>query len=74
MNRRVERQYIDKWLDEHYPNAITKLSVASGVTANTIAKIRQGRVPKSHDYRKRLSKAVGVAEDDLFPLDGERAS
>lgn len=67
MSRRVERQYLDEWLDENYPNALTKLSVKSGVPANSITKIRGGRVPKSHDLRVQLCEALKITEDDLFP-------
>lgn len=67
MDKRVERQHIDKWLDENYPNAVTKLSMACGITANTIAKIRLGRVPKNQDARRRLSEAIGIHVDALFP-------
>lgn len=74
MNRRVERHYIDKWVNEKYPDAITKLAIASGIPASSIAKIRLGRVPKSQDDRQRLSKALSLKEDVLFPPVEDEAS
>jgi len=76
MKRTVRREIIDEWLDEKYPNAMTKLSAASDVPASSIAKIRNGRVPKNADHRKKLAEALGVDEPTLFPVleDREQAS
>lgn len=77
MERKVNRKLIDAWIAEAYPNALTKLSNASKVPANSISKIRNGRVPKDSEQLRRLAKAIGVDVDHLFPIlpDGkERAS
>ncbi len=76
MQRTIRRQLIDEWLAEAYPDAITKLARRSGVPASSIAKIRNGRVPKNSKQRERLAKAIGVDESDLFPVlaDGEEKS
>jgi hypothetical protein len=74
MNRRVERHHIDTWVDRNYPNGIAKLSVASGVPVASIQKIRTGSVPKMAGSRIRLSEALGLKEDDLFPVVEDHAS
>jgi hypothetical protein len=74
MNRRVERHHIDTWVDRHYPNGIAKLSVASGVPVPSIQKIRVGSVPKKAGQRIKLSEAIGLTEDDLFPVVEDQAS
>jgi len=68
MQRKVKREFIDRWLSEAYPNALTKLSNASGVPANSISKIRNGRVPKDFEQLKGLAEAIGVNVDQLFPV------
>jgi hypothetical protein len=67
MKRTVQRQFLDNWLSDHYPNAVAKLSIKSGVTSNSISKVRLGRIPKNAEVRKQLCKAIGIKEDDLFP-------
>jgi transcriptional regulator with XRE-family HTH domain len=77
MQRVVNRKLIDSWIADAYPNALTKLSVASKVPASSISKIRQGRVPKDRLKLEALARAIGVEVDQLFPVlpDGkERAS
>lgn len=68
MQRRVNRKFIDEWLAANYKNAVTKLSNASDVPANSISKIRNGRVPKDFEQLKALAKAIGVDVDILFPV------
>ncbi len=68
MIRRIERTLLDKWINEAYPDAITKLARKSRVPASSISKIRNGRVPKDSDQRRRLAKAIDVTEDELFPV------
>ena len=77
MRRVVNKELINQWIADAYPNALTKLSNASKVPASSISKIRTGRVPKDFDQLKSLAKAIGVEVDELFPVlpDGkERAS
>lgn len=67
MKRAVNREPIDNWVAENYPDAITKLASKSEVPASSIVKIRNGRVPKNADYRRRLADKLGISEDELFP-------
>ena len=68
MNRRVERSFIDKWLEENGPDALLRLADRSGVSSSTITKARLGVVPKRKRTRLQLCKALRVGEDALFPL------
>lgn len=68
MKRTVKREYIDEWLKERYPDAISKLAQASQIPANSIAKIRLGWVPKNPNRRKDLAAVLGVEESELFPV------
>lgn len=74
MKRRiVKRELIDQWINEKYPDAISQLAAASRVPASSIAKIRNGRVPKDSGKRQSLARAIGTTENKLFPIvpDGE---
>lgn len=77
MSRTVARKLIDDWIDKNGPNGLLELAKASGVSSSMIAKARTGVVPKKFRTRERLSTALGVSEDVLFPLvaaKGKRAS
>lgn len=72
MDRRVERQFIDEYVDRNYPNGLAKLSFVSGVPAPCICKIRNGHVPKKQGSRLKLAAALGLEEDVLFPFVEEK--
>lgn len=66
--RKVNRTALDKWLAEHGPDGISRLAVESGVSASTIQKIRYNLVvPKKLSTLQRLSEAMGIKMDVLFP-------
>lgn len=67
MDRRTERDIIDRWIDEHGPDGLLRLADESGVSSSTITKARIGYVPKKHGTRAKLCKALGVSEQELFP-------
>lgn len=75
MDKKVNREPIDKWINENYPDGQAKLGRKSQVSSNSIAKIRLGWVPKNRDARMRLAKALGVEHDTLFvPFEDSEAS
>ena len=74
MTRRVKRELIDQWVFENGPDGVAKLAVKSGVSSSLISKIRVGRVPVKPITKRALAKAMGVKEEDLFPLKEEAAS
>lgn len=66
--RRPERRFIDRWISDNNPDGILLLAQRSRVSSSTITKIRLGYVPKKRDTRLKLCEALGVTEDELFPL------
>ena len=68
MKTKVNRDLIDKWIKDAYPNGLYKLSEVSGIPAHSIAKIRLGWVPKNPLRRNDLAEALGVTESELFPV------
>lgn len=68
MSRKVQKALIDAWINEEYPNAIGKLSMAAEIPVTSLEKIRAGRVPKGRDQRERLARVLGVTEAELFPV------
>jgi transcriptional regulator with XRE-family HTH domain len=77
MTRNVNRKIIDKWIDENAPDGLSQLAVRSRVSATTISSVRRGLIPKKEITRSKLSRALGVSEDALFPpvgADEEKAS
>jgi transcriptional regulator with XRE-family HTH domain len=68
MIRNVERTHLDRWIEEHGPDGISKLAIRSEVSASTISKVRTGFVPAKTATRRALAEAIGIEEDTLFPL------
>lgn len=68
MNRRVNRKLLDQWLQEHGPGGVSRLAVASNISASTIEKCRATEMaPKKLSTLQRLSEAVGLDLEKLFP-------
>lgn len=68
MERRVNRELLDKWISENGPDGISRLAVESQVSAETIKRSRaSGEAPKKYSTCKLLSDAIGVEMDVLFP-------
>jgi transcriptional regulator with XRE-family HTH domain len=75
MKRKVERSYIDQYIDRNYPDGISQLARESEIPANTISKIRaNGYVPKNEKKLRKLAKACGASLDEVFPPIEEVAS
>jgi hypothetical protein len=75
MNRRVNRRLIDLWVLENAPDGIARLAIKARLSSSLLTKVRSsGRVPTKPTDRRRLAEAIGVAEDELFPLADEKAS
>ncbi len=68
MKQKVNRELIDQWIKDAYPNGLYKLSEKSGIPMGSITQIRIGAfVPKAPDRRRKLAEALGVKESELFP-------
>lgn len=72
----VERKYIDTWVDRNGPDGLVKLAQLARVSSSLMSKVRNGQVPKLAATRLRISKALKLKEEDLFPVveHGEEAS
>lgn len=44
-----------------------ELAEKSGVTKATIRNVEEGKTNPSHTTRKKLAKALGIKEGDIFP-------
>lgn len=67
MKAKVNRKLIDAWC-EGKRDAITQLAIETRIPAGSLQKIRAGRVCQSPLYREALASALGVTEDELFPV------
>jgi hypothetical protein len=67
-DRRVETMKLENWVIANSPQAMEKLSVASGVSIPVIHHARHGRAPKRRTTRLRLARAINETEDGLFPI------
>lgn len=68
MSRTVRISIIEKWLNENGPLPVERLAMRAGVSASLISKVRLGNEPKKTRTRQKLAEALGVTEDELFPL------
>lgn len=68
MKRKVERKFIDAWMEDNNPNGLFKLAELSGLSPSTITKARVGRSPVKAYTREKLAKALSIDADILFPV------
>jgi transcriptional regulator with XRE-family HTH domain len=65
--RFVNRDLAWRWIaDQSERNARAVLAVRAGVSSSTINQMFSGRCPGLKS-RLKISKAMGVSEDELFP-------
>lgn len=53
------------WIEQHEPQGISKLSVASGLAVSTLTPLLNGSHNPSVPTAKKLAKALGVTLDEL---------
>ncbi|CAB4152597.1 hypothetical protein UFOVP610_20 [uncultured Caudovirales phage] len=68
MTRTVERKHLDEWIDKNGPDGALKLAKKAGVSSSLLLKARAGRAPVKGFMRAQICKALGVSEDELFPI------
>jgi hypothetical protein len=68
VNRRVERSYIDQFIENNGPDGLLEYAKAARVSSSTIAKARIGFVPKKRITREAMAGPLGIDEDQLFPV------
>lgn len=66
MEREVNKNILIEWAKSR-ANPKLELAVVSGVSPATIYKVFGGYCPGNEKIRKRLSAAIGVDTDELFP-------
>jgi len=77
MKRRVHTAPLDKWIDENGPNGLVKFAIKSELSPATLTKVRGGYVPPKAITRRKIYLALGVTEDEIFPVErstGKRAA
>lgn len=62
----VNRKPIDQWIYDNRPDGLSKLAVESKVPADTIGKVRRGKVPPEVQ-RGKLADALKIQESEIFP-------
>jgi transcriptional regulator with XRE-family HTH domain len=76
MNERtVNKTLLKVWLKQNGPkieDGIENLAKKSRTSASTVTKVKSGYVPRKDITRILLANAIGVAEDELFPLVGAK--
>lgn len=68
----VNRALIDSWVDTNGPDGLAKLAAIAGVSTSLLQKVRIGLIPKKRFTRLKISNALRVAEDALFPVSAEK--
>jgi hypothetical protein len=68
MDRVVARIFIDEWVDKNGPDGLVKLAQKAGVSYSLLNKARNGLVPKKTCSRLKISKALGLKEEQVFPV------
>ena len=68
MDRMVNENLLNSWIDENSPCGLETLSQRSQISSSTIARARTGEVPKRTSTRRKIAAAVGVPEEQLFPF------
>lgn len=68
MNRAVNIETLNSWIEEHGPLGLEKLAVKSGISSSLIEKARRGLPPRKLGTMKAIADAMTEDVDDLFPL------
>jgi len=68
MGIKVNRGPIDLWIDRNGPDGLVKLAQKAGVSSSLMMKVRNGYVPTKASSRIKISSALSVSEDELFPI------
>ena len=68
MERTVKTEILIRWVQENGPDGLVRLALKAQVSHSLLAKVRVGRVPKKPLTRQLIARAMGLKEDDVFPL------
>lgn len=67
MDRIVNRELIEFWINTNGPYGAEKLAVKAQVSYATVGLVRRGKVP-TKAIRTRIAAGTGLIEDELFPV------
>lgn len=73
MNRTVNLQLLNAWAKGKFGPTI-KIAALADVSPETVRRVFKGECPKTGKVRIKISSAIGVDEDELFPIIGEVAA
>lgn len=59
---------VNEWIAKHQPRAVEKLAAAADISIRTVDKLLSGRALMQSGPRHRTATAMGMTEDDLFPI------
>ncbi len=69
---RMNSKLVKDWVGENNPNGIAKLSIASGLSVETLKRVHAGLYEVKNEYRiKKLATALGCTVEDLLKQDEE---
>ncbi len=57
-------------MQEKDPYGIESLAIEARVSASTITKLKAGTIPARKITRELIASALGLTENDLFPIVG----
>lgn len=66
--RKVNTTLINRWIERAGKNGLGKLSIRADVSQSVIAHARTGAAPAKTDTRQKIANALGLSEDEVFPL------
>lgn len=69
MDKRIVNTTLLKEYIRQRKHGLAYLAIESDISLSLIQKVVGGRCPGKHITRIALAKAVGVEEDELFPVD-----
>lgn len=67
MNRTVNTKLLKEWAKGKV-SPVNKVAALAEVAVETSRKVFKGQCPKTETVRMKISSAIGVDEDELFPL------
>lgn len=74
MNRTVNTAIIITWVQEHGPDGLVRLALKAQVSHSLLTRVRVGVVPKKPFTRRLIAEAMGLKEDDVFPITRDLAA
>lgn len=70
----MNTKLVRSWIEQHDPNGLAKLVIASGLSIETLKRVSAGsyKIKKTHNL-KRLADAMGCTMDELLTTEERSA-